>query len=101
MAELVDNRVYVCMSFSVQHENVLEFIILEWVFKRIERRKRENEVITCQLLEKCLKPRKKYWMLMLNYGDDENDDGENIGSGDNFELHSDMTASDMADQVNL
>lgn len=56
-------------------------------------------MITCQLLEKCLKPRKKYWML--NYGDDEDDDGENIGSGDNFELHSDMTASDMADQVNL
>lgn len=44
------------MSFSMQHENVLEFILLER-FSNGLNEERENEVITCQLLEKCLKPR--------------------------------------------
>lgn len=42
--------VYAC-RFSMQHENVLEFIILEW-FSNELKGERENEVITCQLLWK-------------------------------------------------
>lgn len=82
-----------------EHENVLEFILLER-FSNESNEERENEVITCQLLEKCLKPRINEWML--SYSDDGDEDcGGGGGIGDNFKLHYDMTASDMVDQENL